>query len=149
MELSMSIRTFPISAALPTITIRRELDRLFDEATTSRQPAGWQPSAEAREDATGYSLTLDLPGVSPESVEVLAEDSVLTVKAERTAAPLAEGERVLFAERSHGAFTRRFRLPKSADLQSVSASYAHGVLSVRVAKVAPVQPRKVTINVAN
>lgn len=143
----MSIRTFPFAAAgLPTLTVRRELDRLFDDVFVSRSAAA-QPSADARESAAGFSLTVDLPGVAPESLEVLAEDGVLTVKGSRSTPTLAEGERTLFSERANGAVSRRFRLPKSADLQAIQATYTHGVLTLNIAKVAPAQPRKVAVNV--
>ena len=39
------------------------------------------------------------------------------------------------------------RLPKSADLGAIQASYANGVLTVRVAKVAPAQARKIVVEV--
>ena len=143
----MSIHTFPFAAAgRPTITVRRELDRLFDDAFAGRGGTA-QPATDARESATSFSLTLDLPGVAPESLEVLAEDGVLTVKGSRSTPPLSEGERALFSERANGALTRRFRLPKSADLQSIQATYTHGVLTLTIAKVAPAQPRKVAVNV--
>lgn len=142
----MPIRTVPLTAT-PTLTLRRELDRLFDDVFIPRPATHWQPTADAREDGSGFTLMLDLPGVPADSVEVLAEDGVLTVKGTRAAAALGEGERALFAELPRGAFARRFRLPKSADLQAISAAYAHGVLTVRIAKIAPAQPRKVEVTV--
>lgn len=140
--------TFPI-APFPAATIRRELDRLFEEAFPGR-PAerGWQPAVTAQEDAAGYTLDMDLPGVDPAGVEVLAEDGVLTIKGARGRRETGADAKVLFTEQPHGAFTRRFRLPKEADLQTVQASYGFGVLTVRVAKVTPAQPRRVPVTVA-
>lgn len=142
----MTIRAFPISAALPAISFRREMDRFFDDVLTPRASA-WQPAAEAREDATGFTVALDVPGVSPDSLEVVAEDGVLTVRGSRAERELAEGEKALFREGARGGFSRQFRLPKSADLQAVSAQYAHGVLTVRVAKLTPAQPKRVPVEV--
>jgi HSP20 family protein len=145
----MTIHTIPLTTTtLPTLSLRRELDRLFDDVFVNRPAAAWTPAADAREDSTGFTITLDVPGLAPESVEVLAEDGTLTVKGARPAATLAEGERTLFAERSQGAFQRRFRLPKSADPQAIEATYAHGVLSLRIGKLAPAQPRRVPVTVA-
>ena len=145
----MTFYTLPLSAhPLPTLSLRRELDRLFDDVFVNRPTAAWQPAADAREDSTGFTLTLDVPGLTPESVEVLAEDGTLTVKGARPAATLAEGERTLFAERSRGAFVRRFRLPKSADTQAIAATYAHGVLALRIGKLVPAQPRRVPVTAA-
>ena len=74
---------------------------------------------------------------------------MLVVRGSRTVRELAEGERRLVGERALGQFTRRFRLPKTADANTLAASYAHGVLTVRVSKVAPAQPRRVPITVDN
>lgn len=142
----MTIHTLPLTAAIPSISIRREMDRLFDDVFAPRS-AAWHPTAEAREDATGFTVTLDVPGVAPETLEVLAEEGVLLVKGARAERTLDEGERTLFREGGRGTFARRFRLPKTADLQQVTASYAHGVLSVRIAKLAPTQPKKVQVSV--
>jgi HSP20 family protein len=76
-----------------------------------------------------------------------AEDGVLTVRGERVRLELAEGERLLIGETTQGQFVRQFRLPKSADLQAIQAAYDLGVLTVRVAKLAPAQPRRVPVSV--
>lgn len=144
----MTLYTLPLTAARTTSAVRRDLDRLIEDAFGTRAPGAWQPLADAREDATGYSIDMDIPGVAPDSLEVLAEDGVLTVRGTRPARELAAAERVVFAERPQGAFVRRFRLPKAADLQSVSATFEHGVLQVRIAKVGPAQPRRVPVTVA-
>jgi HSP20 family protein len=143
----MTIHTIPLNSAMPTLSLRRELDRLFDDVFVNRPTASWQPATDAREDGTGFTLHLDVPGLSPESVEVLAEDGVLTVKGARPSTALNDAERTLFAERTQGAFVRRFRLPKSADLQAIEATYTHGVLTLRIGKVAPAQPRRVPVTV--
>lgn len=105
------------------------------------------PSADAVEDSTGFVITFDVPGISPEDIEVLTEDNVLTVSGSVPESELKDGERQLFSERPRGAFTRKLRFPKSANLSSIVASYANGVLQLRVAKVEPVQPRRVPVTV--
>ncbi len=146
----MPMYSVPLRAAFPANGFRREMDRLLDEVVNARpqSSASWQPVTDAREDAGGYTLSIELPGVSPSAVEVLSEDGLLTVRGIKSAPELQSGQQVAFSERAHGEFARRFRLPKSADLHSVSATYALGVLTVRVAKLAPAQPRRVPITVA-
>lgn len=143
----MTFFTIPMSPARTASGIRRELDRLFDEAVQSKSMTGWVPAADIREDAQSFTVDLDLPGVSAESVEVLAEDGVLTIKGDRAARAPQEGERTIVAERTNGSFLRRFRLPKSADASRIGANYANGLLTVRIEKVAPAQPRRVTVQV--
>lgn len=154
----MTFYSFPMTAPVAPAGMRREMDRLVQEvfggksvnATNGMNGAsGWTPATDGVEDATGYTLELEIPGIAPEAVEVLAEDGVLIVRGERTRGNLQEGQRSIFGERTHGSFERRFRLPKSADLSNIEARYALGMLTVRIAKVAPAQPRRVQIAVDN
>lgn len=141
---------FPFPSILPAQALRH-VDRLLDDAfaaraiTPSDAPRVWEPAVTAREDNDGFTLAFDVPGVPADQVEVLAEGGVLTIKGARATAPLGKDERILFGDRPAGEFQRRFRLPKQADLQHITASHANGVLTVRVAKVAPVQPRRVPV----
>jgi HSP20 family protein len=136
----------PLFPVLPSLNARVHVHRLLDELRTTPTPAHWEPAAEVREDATGYTLTLELPGVPPEGVELLADGGTLLVRGERGARPLASGERAVLQERQGGPFARRFRLPKQADLQDVTATAAHGVLTVRVAKVLEAAPRRIVVH---
>ena len=151
----MSYYRFPLpslmhtafQAAAPMTHRRPQLERAFDEflGTTATTAS---VAVDAREDATGYTLEMDIPGIAPDSVEVVAEDGQLVVRSKREEREVAEGEKVLFAERSKGEFERRFRRTKVAALSQISASYAYGVLTVRIAKVAPAQPKRVPVTVA-
>lgn len=149
----MSVYRFPIPSLLHSTssnsTLRADVQRLLNEAfapINGRAVSSDRvPSADAREDATGFTLDLDVPGVSPDALDVLAEDGVMTVRGTPTTRELAEGETLVVNERARGAFSRQFRLPKTADAGAISASYANGVLTVRIAKLAPAQPRRVTI----
>ncbi len=146
----MTVYRFPVSsvlrAAFPANGLRADVERAMDDVFATRT-ATPLPLADAREDAASYTIELDVPGVMPEHVEVLAEDGVLTVRGARAARELADDQRVVMSERAHGSFARRFRLPKSADQNAITASYAHGVLTVRIAKLVPAQPRRVTVSV--
>jgi HSP20 family protein len=150
----MTVYPFPMTAPVSPAGVRREMDRLVQEVfgnNNALQRAGWTPPTDAVEDSTGFTLEMEIPGIAPDAVELLAEDGVLIARGEKTQGSrgenAAEGMRMLFAERAGGAFERRFRLPKSADLGSIEAHYSHGVLTVRIAKHAPAQPRRVEIRI--
>ena len=53
-----------------------------------------------------FLIQLDLRGVSADSVELTAEDSVLTIKAERPSPSRVEDVVVMIVERPHGTFIR-------------------------------------------
>lgn len=142
----MSYYRFSVPTQAPITNFRREMDRLFEEVFSGRPSSAWHPSVSAYEDGQGFSLALDIPGVPVANVEVLAEDGVLTIRGERTPHSLTEGERAVMSETPRGKFVRQFRLPKTADLQAIQASHDNGVLSVRIAKVAPPQARRVPVS---
>jgi len=148
----MTYYRLPLSTAFAPLGMRMDMHRVLDELlpkpVASASTSAWEPAAEAREDATGYTITIDLPGVPPEGVELVAEEGTLLVRGTREETAPAAGERTVLAERRTGPVARRFRLPKHADLQEVRASAAHGVLTVRIAKTLPAQPRKIVVHPA-
>jgi HSP20 family protein len=121
--------------------------RFFGDATGSPDLAEnlFSPRVDVREEPNRFVLALDLPGVDPKSVDIQLEAQVLTLKGERPAPTVADGAKFSRVERAFGHFYRRFVLPDSADLSSISATGAHGVLEITVAKKAEVAPRKIEV----
>jgi HSP20 family protein len=146
----MSVYRFPLptilQASFPHHALRQDVQRVMNDVFTTSDGT-LPPSTDAREDAVGFTLEVDVPGIAPDAIEVLAEEGVLTVRGARPERELGAEEKLVFTERARGPVSRRFRLPKSADLSAISASYANGVLTVRVAKLAPATPRRVAVNV--
>lgn len=121
----------------------RDLDRLTEQlwGTTSR-PA--MMTMDAWRDGDEFVVEFDLPGVSPDSVELDVERNVLTVKAER---PSLNGEReMIAAERPRGVFSRQLILGDNLDTENVGASYDDGVLTVRIPVAEQAKPRKIMIS---
>jgi len=130
------------------LSFNRELDRALGEVWTNG--TAWLPATDVVEKADRYLITIDLPGVKPESVEIGFEKNTLTIKGTRTGLQGAEDEelQVYVAERRSGAFERSFQLPEHVDAEGIEAHFEHGVLSVSVPKKAAAQPRKITIKAA-
>ncbi|MES2525290.1 MAG: Hsp20/alpha crystallin family protein [Gemmatimonadota bacterium] len=147
----MTLYPFAMTAPATPTGMRREMDRLvqdvFGTGATSGRHLAWAPAADATEDAEGYTLVLDVPGIAPDQIELMTEDGMLVVRGSRPDRLSDDGVKHVFAERATGSFERRFRLPKHADVGAVEARYSHGVLTVRIAKVAPAQPRRLDIAV--
>lgn len=91
-----------------------------------------------------YVLSVDLPGVDAESIDVDVDGRVLTVRAQRTA-PAVEGATWLSRERSSGAYVRKLNLGDSIDTENISADYANGVLTVSLPVSEKAKPRKVAV----
>jgi HSP20 family protein len=128
--------------------LRREIDRLFEDAFGRGDgQSSWNPPVDVRESDNEMRLELELPGISPDQVEVTAENGVLTVRGEKRS-ERKEGEdndRFHMVERSYGSFTRSFQLPQGLDESKIEADFDNGVLSIHVPKTALPQPRKIEI----
>ncbi len=122
--------------------VRYDPFRPFDRPASRRS---WMPMDAFRHDQH-VELRFDLPGVSPESIDVEVERHVLTVRAERSWTP-AEGAEVLVRERSQGAVTRQVTLGESLDTDRLEASYDAGVLTLTIPVTEQAKPRKVEIHV--
>jgi len=107
----------------------------------------WQPRVDIREEPAAFVLQADLPGIDPTQIQLHMDRNVLSIKGERSAAPLAEDHKRLLGERRTGSFERRFALPDTADADGITASGRHGVLEIRIPKKAEVAPRRIVVGV--
>ncbi|MDA5093494.1 Hsp20/alpha crystallin family protein [Aliiroseovarius sp. KMU-50] len=95
------------------------------------------PASEASLADDAYRITMELPGVAEEDVDLTIHDGVVQVKGEKRTEREEEGDTWFFSERSYGAFSRSFRLPPDAKGDSISAEMKDGVLTIIVPKAAP------------
>ena len=129
----------------------RELDRLTQQVF-GNVPGTWsRPTAmpmDAYRVGDEFVVAFDLPGVSPDAIELDVERNVLTVKAERR--PTVEGDDVEMevAERPLGVFSRQLFLGEALDAEHVSANYDAGVLTLRIPVAQQAKPRKIEISAA-
>jgi HSP20 family protein len=124
----------------------RELDRLtqqlFGATGTSARPAVMP--MDAYRTGEEFVVHFDLPGVSPDSINLDVERNVLTVKAERSP-EYAENADIQIAERPRGVFSRQLFLGESLDPEHIHATYDAGVLTVRIPVAAQAKPRRIAI----
>ncbi|MGW0598869.1 Hsp20/alpha crystallin family protein [Streptomyces sp. NPDC002776] len=125
----------------------RELDRLAQQLMG---PGTWsRPSAmpmDAYRDGDEYVVAFDLPGVSPDAIDIDVERNMLTVRAERR--PVAKGDdvQVELSERPLGAFSRQIVLADTLDTERIAADYDAGVLTLHIPIAERAKPRKITIS---
>jgi HSP20 family protein len=121
----------------------RELDRLTQQVFgTAARPAAmpmdaWQEDGE-------FVVAFDLPGISPDDVDLNVERNVLTVRAERRDATQPNVELVV-SERPRGVFSRQVILVDTLDADKIRASYDLGVLTLRIPVAEQAKPRKIEI----
>ena len=121
----------------------REFDRLTQQLMggTTNRPAVMPMDAWREGDR--FVLEFDLPGVSPETIDLDVERNVLTIRAERVS---NNGDwQMLANERVRGAYSRQLVLGDNLDLDKIEAAYRNGVLRLVVPVAEKAKPRKIEI----
>ena len=92
-------------------------------------------------------IRMDLPGVSPEDVDVTVQENVLVINGTRRFGFDADKVRFIRRGAFYGDFTQRVALGKGLDLERIAARYDNGVLEIAIPYAEEVQPKKVSIEV--
>jgi len=124
----------------------RELDRLTQQLLTAQGTLA-RPAAmlmDAWREGDSFHVEFDLPGVSPDSIDIDVERNVVTVRAERPAR--ASDAELVAAERPRGVFSRQLVLGDNLDTEQIEAGYDSGVLTLRIPVAEHAKPRKIEIS---
>ncbi|MDE3723802.1 Hsp20/alpha crystallin family protein [Nocardiopsis sp. N85] len=120
----------------------REFDRFTQRLLENGRPTVMP--MDAYREGDDFVAHFDLPGVSPESIDLEVERNVLTVKAERPA-PRRDGLEPIVNERPSGTFTRQVLLGDTLDTERVTAHHADGVLTLRIPVSEHSKARKIAV----
>ncbi len=105
----------------------------------------WMPPAEVWETDKDICLSLDLPGISSDSLDLQIEGEQLTIRGERK--PSEEQKNYKRREKVYGQFYRAFNLTTPIEREKVSASYKNGILEVVLPKSEAVKPKQIRVSV--
>lgn len=112
------------------------------EAPAARRVEFVAPRVNIHQDADGYTLEVEMPGVARSGVEVSFEDGKLVLAGHPSA---AEPGRPVYRERPGASFRRVFDLDPSIDAGKISAKMEQGLLTVRLPKAEAAKPRKISV----
>jgi HSP20 family protein len=127
-------------AAGPFMMMQREMSRLLDDVARGTPPGAagqgalMAPRLDVRETDNEFRVSVELPGVSEDDVEVNVDDDLLTIRAEKKEEREVERADQHITERMFGVFQRTLRLPAAADPQSIQANLQNGVLEIIIPK---------------
>jgi HSP20 family protein len=133
------------------ITIREKMNRLFEDAVTSRgeekdmMSSSWSPSVDIFETENELVLTAEVPGIDEKDIEIKLEDNTLILKGERKFEKETKEENYHRIERAYGSFYRSFTLPPYINQDIISAEHQNGILKVIMPKQPELKPRNVKI----
>jgi HSP20 family protein len=128
--------------------VNRLFNQFFQGGTGGEAGWGrytWAPPVDIYETDDALVLTVDLPGVPKETVNIEIHQNTLMLRGERKPAAGVKEESYHRTERAYGPFQRSFVLPTLVDQAHVQASYHEGVLELRLPKSEAAKPRRIAI----
>lgn len=134
------------SDALPEMRFLDDrFDRLVERAFGRERQQPWMPAMDVFETEDKLVVTVELPGLTAEDVDVQVEDATLTVNGKREFSSEVSEEHYHRIERRYGAFSRAVSLPPQVDPSKVEARFEAGVLTIEVAKAERAKPKKIQV----
>lgn len=145
----------PLFREVPVNRLRQEMDRVFQQVFAPTV-GGFQPWSAV--ETTGPRLNVweaddvfyaeaEVPGLRREELDVSVVGNQLSIKGRREITPETTDQEAIFhrRERAVGEFTRVLTLPAEINPDSVTASLAGGVLTVKLPKAEAAKPRKINV----
>ncbi|MFW7413547.1 Hsp20/alpha crystallin family protein [Demequina sp. SO4-18] len=125
----------------------RMVRQFFGDSDASLAGA-FSPALDVEENEDGFTLHVELPGVTPDQVDVSIEENVLTVAGQRDFYSDANADGFKRIERRFGRFHRAVRLPDRVDPEGIEAAYRDGLLTITVPKAESAKPRRIQVATA-
>jgi HSP20 family protein len=123
-----------IETARATADVEAEIVIVGTRASLCAAPTGWRPAINAYRCEDRFLVYVDLAGVPPASVEVVAQPGRLVLKGTRPApepsGPDAHLCQLLALEIDHGTFERVLELPPTVDAGDISTEYRDGLFQI-------------------
>ena len=133
----------------PLGTFTDQINRLFGLTTRPAESFGdWSPALDAFEDKDKYTVSIEVPGLKKDDLNVTVHDGVLTISGERKTEKGVKEGTVHRTERYYGKFSRSVSLPAAVRADKVSAAYKDGVLTVEVPKAEEAKPKTIEVKVS-
>ena len=112
---------------------------------SSSSTQAWAPALDISERKDAYLVTVELPGIKTEDLEIMVEDGLLTIQGERHPTGDPAAEKVHRAERRYGAFRRLITLPRHVQADAIEATAQDGVLRILVPKAPEVHAKRIQV----
>jgi HSP20 family protein len=133
------------------VSLRQAMDRLFEDSFVS--PLAWRTMngegvsapLDVHETADEIVVSAVLPGVRSEDVDVTITGQSLHLRGEFKADEKINRDQYLYRERRYGAFSRTLQLPVRVEGDRAEATFADGILTLRIPKADEVKPRQIQI----
>jgi len=105
----------------------------------------WAPALDISERKDAYLVTVELPGVEADDLQITLEDGLLTIQGERHFAHDSSEQQFHRIERRYGAFRRSITLPAQVMAEQIEAMVDNGVLQILVPKMEEAKPKRIQV----
>lgn len=133
-------------------TLRRTMERLFDDDARPRfwraTLAGAEPALDITTNQDELIVKASLAGWKPDDVEITLTGSTLTISGEQKQDERREADSWILNEIRRGSFSRTLELPEGLVGERATASFEHGLLTLRIPKAEEIKPRQIRISAA-
>lgn len=133
--------------------LQRDMNRLFDRLATTAgngdmDRAAFSPLAELQEDSDAIHLSLEVPGMTAEDLDIQVSTDSVSVSGERKEETKTEEKGMTRTEFRYGRFQRVIPLPARVQNTNVEANYKDGILKLVLPKAEEEKNKVVKVNVA-
>ncbi len=104
----------------------------FDLPRLMKETSGFRPSMDVVRTDGHLVVTAELPGISPDDVDVSLDGDILVIKGEKNEEREVSEDDHYMHERTFGSFQRRITVPDGLSADAIEASYENGILTVEV-----------------
>jgi HSP20 family protein len=138
----------------PFDALRREFEGVFLDFARSfgvPQNGGGMllaPRMEVVETDKEIEVSVELPGLERNDVDVSLDGNVLAICAEKKVEAERKDKNVHLAERAYGVFYRALELPAKVEPSTVEATMSNGVLHIKIPKPAQTEGNKIEVKEA-
>jgi HSP20 family protein len=105
----------------------------------------WAPALDISERKDAYLVTVELPGMKAEDLDITMEDGLLTIQGERQFTAEPSEQQFHRVERRYGAFRRSITLPAHVMAKGIEASFEDGVLQILVPKAEEAKAKHIQV----
>ena len=105
----------------------------------------WAPALDISERKDAYLVTVEVPGLKAEDLDLTMEDGLLTIQGERQFTQESTEQQFHRIERRYGAFRRSITLPAHVMAEGIQASFEDGVLQILVPKAEEAKPKRIHV----
>jgi len=118
---------------------------LHGQQQGSDRATAWAPALDISERKDAYLVTVELPGVETDDLDITMEDGLLTIQGERHFAHDSSEQQFHRVERRYGAFRRSITLPAQVQAEQIQATFDNGVLQIVVPKAEEAKPKRIQV----